>query len=274
MRNLGFQSLELAVERLCATEKDWQRFFEACDIEGEDAKLYFVEKCRKFGKDVYAKRVLFEMVSERLITPAYVCIDYSEIKNLSFKRLVLSEGWPIRVNRLSEVDACDRGDFRNVYFSKGNASLIVNFDDLAKMTYRGRFNQGDRLLNDYDARCVSDVSDLRSVNIYQSDVSDSGALRLLSLPNLRRLHLAYSMVGNETVEALCDKELSDVSLRGTFITDAGAKYLAKNLKGVSSIDLLDCRKITKRGIKALCESGNEAVRSEGERLRVIYDRRI
>jgi hypothetical protein len=106
-----------------------------------------------------------------------------------------------------------------------------------------------------------------------SDISDVGACKLFSLPRLVRVHLDYSAVGNETAIAVCEKELFDVSLRGTLVSDAGAGYLARNLRGARRLDLSDCRNITKRGIDALCKSIYDAPRSEGERLRRLYGRR-
>ncbi|MBS3148382.1 hypothetical protein J4219_05840 [Candidatus Woesearchaeota archaeon] len=271
MQSYGINQLERVIERSNATDTDWKKYFEACEQEGVDAQIRFVDKCHALGKYERAKPVVLKILSDMSLSPKYICFDYADIKYKSAKRLVFNQGLPVMVRRLDDVLEQDRRLLRYLQFSKGGTDFFAQFCCMEQIGHKSRRGD-DQVLNDDDAERIAQVVSIHSVNLQYSDITDYGADKLLALPNIKRLKLNYSNVTNKIVSKVCAKDLADVSLKGTRISDSGARYLAKNLKSASNLELSDCRKMTKKGIDALCESDYKALRIEGERLRRIYDR--
>ena len=272
MINCRFDRLERAIEHPHASEEDWNSYFVACEQGGVDARIRFVDKCHSLGKYERAKPVVLKILSDMSLSPRYICFDYADIRDKPAKRLVFNQGLPVMVRRLDDVLEQDRHLLKYIQFSKGGTDIFAQFCCMERIGHKSRKGD-DRVLNDDDAAHIAQVASIHSVNLQYSDITDYGADKLLTLPDIKRLKLDYSNVTKEILPLICAKELVDISLKGTRISDFGARYLAKNLKSALHLDLSDCRSITKRGIDALCESDYKAPRTEGERLRRMYGRR-
>lgn len=65
--------------------------------------------------------------------------------------------------------------------------------------------------------------ELEELDLSGSDITDAGALRLAELPHLKRLKLDHTVITDRTLDAWADRPFSDVSIRNTNVTRAGAK---------------------------------------------------
>ncbi|MCA9200272.1 MAG: hypothetical protein KDA87_22185, partial [Planctomycetales bacterium] len=95
-------------------------------------------------------------------------------------------------------------------------------------------------------------SPIVSLRLWGCNLSDKSLLTLLeAMPELQQLNLRRGLVGDEFIAGIGGKRIRTLSLRGTRVTDAGLKHLAK-LPNLMAL-YLDETDITDKGLACLHE---------------------
>jgi hypothetical protein len=149
----------------------------------------------------------------------------------------------LRAGQLRELELCWCGSLTD----KGVAAVLARSGRLERLTLNNNFRLTDAVLHAVAAPLAANGGDCRppsltSLNLnFISNISDPGVGAVLA--------------------AGAGRNLRQVSLRYTAVTDATLERLADSCPHLAELDLKLCRLITEKGVKAVCQRRGRSLRS-------------
>jgi hypothetical protein len=149
----------------------------------------------------------------------------------------------LAAGQLRELELCWCGSLTD----KGVAAVLARSGRLERLTLNNNFRLTDAVLHAVAAPLASNGGDcglptLTSLNLnFISNISDPGVGAVLA--------------------AGAGRNLRQVSLRYTAVTDATLERLADSCPHLAELDLKLCRLITEKGVKAVCQRRGRSLRS-------------
>lgn len=179
--------------------------------------------------------------------------------------LVAYFGWPssrvfaldikieVPFSKLTEITSLTSLNFSGINTRGEGLASLASLSQLYSLKIGGLTNRESNQIGDDGAKTLANLSQLRSLDLFDNKIRDEGAKALANLRQLHTINLGTNLVGDEGAKALASlSQLRELHLGCNHVGLEGTKALAK-LNHLQVLDL-EHNRIGNKGVRVILDT--------------------